>query len=164
MTEDTYKRIVLFFRRNSQRRHILIMANKLLTSLVYCLYPGLLLLLIYKEDTRFWKVFFVPGIAFLVVSFFRSQVNALRPYEMWDINPVLDKNTGGKSFPSRHVFSVFVIAMAFYYINFLMGIGIIIIGVLIAAVRVIGGVHFPKDVIAGAVIGFLSGMIGFYIL
>lgn len=30
--------------------------------------------------------------------------------------------------------------------------------------RVIAGVHFPKDVIVGAIIGILSGVIGFYII
>ena len=33
------------------------------------------------------------------------------------------------------------------------------IGVLIALIRVIGGVHYPSDVLAGAIIGILAGLI-----
>ena len=32
-----------------------------------------------------------------------------------------------------------------------------------AFARVVGGVHFPKDVIAGAAIGIISAIVGFMI-
>ena len=31
-------------------------------------------------------------------------------------------------------------------------------------VRVIGGVHFPRDVLVGAAVGILAGVIGFYVI
>ena len=34
-------------------------------------------------------------------------------------------------------------------------------GIILAIVRVLGGVHFPRDVVVGAMIGILFGMIGF---
>ena len=37
-------------------------------------------------------------------------------------------------------------------------------GVLMAAERVVGGVHFPRDVLAGAAIGILSGVLGFFVI
>lgn len=66
--------------------------------------------------------------------------------------------------PSRHVFSAFIIGMAYLYVSIPMGIVIMMIGVLLATVRVIAGVHFPKDVIAGAAIGIILGIIGFYVI
>ena len=162
ITKDTYKEIVNFIKMKKSRVYILKMTNKVLTLLVYFLYPLLLLLLIYQRDIRFWRVLLVPLVSFILVSIFRRKFNASRPYEVLDIVPVLDKNTSGKSFPSRHVFSVFVISMAFHYICPLMGIGLMIVGFLLAVVRVMGGVHYPKDVIAGAVLGILSGLVGFY--
>lgn len=39
-----------------------------------------------------------------------------------------------------------------------------LLAVIMAFERVICGVHFPKDVIAGAVIGIASGIIGFYLI
>ena len=38
-----------------------------------------------------------------------------------------------------------------------------VIGILLGMIRVLGGVHEPRDVIAGAVIGIASGIIGFSI-
>ena len=39
-----------------------------------------------------------------------------------------------------------------------------IAGILLAWSRVAGGVHFPRDVIAGALIGVFSGVIGYYVI
>ena len=38
------------------------------------------------------------------------------------------------------------------------------LGAALACVRVIGGVHFPRDVLVGAAVGILAGVIGFYVL
>ena len=56
-----------------------------------------------------------------------------------------------------------MIAMAIGYVWMPGGILFLILGVLLAVIRVIGGVHFPRDVAAGAAIGILVGILGFYI-
>lgn len=137
--------------------------NKLLTGTVYLAYPALLVFLAMHQDVRFFRVLITAGASFVLVSLFRSFFNAPRPYEVLDIVPLISKDTKGKSFPSRHVFSIFVIAMCFCYISLPIGIVLLAAGALLAAVRVIVGVHFPRDVIAGAVIGILAGVIGLYI-
>ena len=38
------------------------------------------------------------------------------------------------------------------------------LGVLIALIRVIGGVHFPRDVLSGAVLGAACGAVGFWLI
>ncbi len=105
----------------------------------------------------------MPAISFILLSFFRKAVNAPRPYELLDIDPIIKKNTKGNSFPSRHVFSVFVIAMSLYYVWPSIGIVLMLIGIIISVIRVIGGVHFPRDVIAGAIMGVGSSIIGWYV-
>ena len=109
---------------------------------------------------------FVPGISFVLVSVFRHIVNAPRPYEVFDGVPVIAKDTLGKSFPSRHAFSIFIIGMAFCACCPLAGAGpiILLLGVALAIIRVIAGVHFPRDVIAGALAGILLGYVGFWVL
>ena len=52
----------------------------------------------------------VPLVGFVAVSVFRYIVNRPRPYEKFDMPPVIPKDTHGRSFPSRHVFSAFIIA------------------------------------------------------
>lgn len=53
--------------------------------------------------------------------------------------------------------------MAFLYIGEIpLGIIVFVCGLIIAIVRVISGVHFPKDVIVGALVGILCGVVGFF--
>ena len=94
----------------------------------------------------------------------RDRLNAKRPYEVLDIQPIITKNTKGHSMPSRHVFSMFVIAMAFLWVLPWAGALLLCFGAALALVRVIGGVHFPRDVIAGALVGIVSGILGFWVI
>lgn len=137
--------------------------NKVITVSVYGIYPLVLMILIYNQDSRFWRVLLTPAISSIIVSMFRNYINAPRPYEVSEIKPIIKKETKGKSFPSRHVFSIFVIAMTLFYISKPLGIFLMVAGVILAILRVIGGVHFPRDVIAGAIIGIVSGFLGFYL-
>lgn len=137
--------------------------NNAITFLVYIAF-GLLLLyeLINKNFSCLIRILLTTGIPFIAVSVFRRFCNAKRPYEKFDYKPVLHKDSKGKSFPSRHVFSVFVIAMAHLYVSVPLGIAMLILGCVLATVRVIGGVHFFRDVAVGAALGILFGLIGFF--
>ena len=57
-----------------------------------------------------------------------------------------------------------MIAMALGYVCIPAGILFLILGVLLGSIRIIGGVHFPRDVIVGAAVGIGIGILGFYIL
>ena len=113
------------------------------------------------------QLLLVTAIPFLVVSLMRVLISSPRPYEVFD-TPELEKmresRKRGKSFPSRHVFSAFLIGVLWLYFNMLYGIVTLMLGLFIAIERVILGIHYPKDVIVGAAIGTLSGIIGILIL
>lgn len=137
--------------------------NRLITMTVYTIYPVVLVSLLITRDERLLRVILTPSISFVIVSLFRRYVNAPRPYEVTNKTPLIQKDIQGKSFPSRHVFSAFVIATTLYFIYSPLGLVLMLAGCILAVLRVIGGVHFPRDVIAGALIGILSGILGFYI-
>lgn len=160
MYEKRYKKIKDEIEGYKYGPQILRILNKITTTLVYLTYTVFLLILGVNKDPKFWKVLLISGISFILLSIFRYYKNDPRPYEVFDIVPIIHKDTKGKSFPSRHVFSVFVIAMIIYYITKPIGISLMLIGLIISVVRVLGGVHFPKDVIAGAIVGILSSIIG----
>lgn len=64
------------------------------------------------------------------------------------------------SFPSDHAAAIFSVAIVFRLIGHRkLGNGLFVIGGLIAISRVMAGVHFPLDVIAGAAIGTVVGWI-----
>ena len=164
MTKEQYIKITEPMRQDPEKTKKIIGINQILTSVVFMVYPLYMAVLYGERDPKLNKVILVPAVSFILVTLLRRLINAPRPYEKFDIPPVIEKDTKGKSFPSRHVFSVFVIAVTIFYSHPGPGIVIAIMGVLMAFIRVYGGVHEPRDVIAGAMIGLLSGYIGFYVL
>lgn len=147
----------------------IIILNSVLTKAVYIFYPLMLIYLavyhLTDRDPGFVPALLVPGISFVLLSIFRSIINAPRPYEMPGAEPpIIKKDAPGKSFPSRHVFSIFIIAVTAFQVWPAAGILIGIAGVILAYCRVAGGVHFPRDVIAGALIGIGCGVIGFLLV
>ncbi len=108
----------------------------------------------------------VPGISFVLVTVLRRAIDAPRPYTVFNTPPVIPKDTRGNSFPSRHAFSIFIIGMTFCACCPVPWAGpvILALGCVLAALRVVGGVHFPRDVIAGAALGIALGWIGFWVM
>ncbi len=149
--EDYYARIT-----RGVNAPALNIANKFLTILFYVSYPVLLLINLKNPDL--WKLFLVPAVSFIILSLGRHFINEPRPYETWHIDPLIRKNKKGSSMPSRHIFSSAVIAMSWLYVYPLIGIVFLIAAGISSWIRVVGGVHYPKDVIAGYVIGILSGL------
>ena len=124
---------------------------------------GLVLLSAYLN--KGWKgllaFILLPAIGFALLSAIRKRLNQARPYEKWSIQPLLAKDTSGKSMPSRHVFSATVISMCLLYFFWLPGLLCLLLSAGLAAVRVIGGVHYPKDVLIGYFCGIFWGSILF---
>ena len=96
-----------------------------------------------------YRSILIPGVSFVIVSVYRKLLSAPRPYEVYGFTPVLKKDTKGKSFPSRHVFSIFIVAFTVFQAFPVVGAVICVLGFLLAIIRVVGGVHFIKDVVAG---------------
>lgn len=63
------------------------------------------------------RIVAVTAVSFIGVSYFRKKFDAPRPYTVYNYEPIIKKEKEGNSFPSRHVFSAFVIATTFIYAN-----------------------------------------------
>ncbi len=161
MTSERYKSLACWWNQHPLALNALLMANRILTLVGYVSYPLLLVLLVLHSPDLLPAQILVPGVGFILVSVLRKMVNEQRPYESMDIEPLIKKNTKGKSFPSRHVFSMFAISFAWSCWCIPVGIVLMICGCFMAAVRVIGGVHHERDVIAGAVLALVFAVIGY---
>ena len=104
---------------------------------------------------------FIPASGFVILSLLRKKINAPRPYEIWEIVPLLDRDSPGQSMPSRHVFSATIISMACLHASLSVGLILLILSAILVLVRVLGGVHYPKDVVVGYICGVMWGMIFF---
>lgn len=104
---------------------------------------------------------FSTAICFILVSAYRKWRNEPRPYEVFDMKPLVPKKdlTYGKSLPSRHTFCAFLIAtlIATIFRSFI-GVIALLLAAALAWIRVMEGVHFPRDVFLGAVVGIISGI------
>lgn len=81
-------------------------------------------------------------------------VNRTRPYDLLGYE-ILIPPVGDPSFPSGHTAASFAAAAALYAIDRRWGIAAYLFAVLMGFSRLYLGVHFPTDVLAGAVIGVL---------
>ncbi|KXT74639.1 Phosphatidylglycerophosphatase B [Streptococcus sp. DD10] len=101
----------------------------------------------------------VPASGFIVLSVVRFWMNQERPYEREFIHPLFSKETKGQSFPSRHVFSATIISMVVFWYSMELGIFCLFFSALLGLVRVVGGVHYPRDVVAGYVFALFWGIL-----
>ncbi len=164
MTEEQYKRLSKPYRESKGMRRCLAAADALITALIFLSYPVFLIYAVYNKSTpAFACDIMIPAVSFGFLSLFRRLYSAPRPYEVWDITPLLKKDTRGKSFPSRHVFSVFIIGMTYFHTFHILGAAVLLSGAALACIRVIGGVHFPKTLPRGLRLeSYLVCYSGFY--
>lgn len=104
---------------------------------------------------------FVPASGFVILSLLRKKLNAPRPYEVWEVVPLIDRDSPGQSMPSRHVFSATIISMTCLHASLSVGFILLILSAFLGLVRVLGGVHYPKDVVVGYICGLVWGVLFF---
>jgi len=166
MTKETYIKMTQPFREHLGMAKGIHMTNKICTMSMYVAYPILLCYLFWNQDKNALPGLLVPAIGFVTLTIFRQYINRPRPYENFKVPPVIPKDTRGKSFPSRHVFSSMVIAMTFLLISPWQWLGVlfVILTVLLAVVRVLSGVHYVSDVVAGATYALLVAVVGYIVI
>lgn len=149
-----------WFLEKPSRVKALSLFKTLSTVVMYAAYIGVLSFFGITRDPMLIKALLVPAAIFLIVTAVRSGINAPRPYELFDIKPLLPKSTKGKSCPSRHSACAFAIAIACTYVSIPFGVVMFVLAAVIAASRPIMGVHFPADVAFGLIIAAAIGALG----
>ena len=107
------------------------------------------------------------AIPFAAVRVIRAVLDFPRPYEVYDFSGLpggAPKSKRGRSFPSRHVLSAFLIGVLLLQYAPLLAVAVLAAGCVISVCRFLLGIHFLKDVIVGALIGIVSGILGILFL
>ena len=137
--------------------------NRFMTVVIPIVYLTLLATTYFQEGLgrQILIYVFIPASGFMILSLLRKKINAPRPYEEWTIKPLLDRDSPGQSMPSRHVFSATIISMACFHASLSLGVILLVFSAFLGAVRVLGGVHYSKDVVVGYICGLAWGVIFF---
>ena len=149
--------------RHPQLLQLMRVFNRMMTVLMPLAYMALLGTSFMSKGLgkEFATYIIVPALGFILLTLVRKWINQPRPYETWGIIPLLDKDSSGNSMPSRHVFSATVISMGLLYFFWLPGLICLLLSAGLAVVRVIGGVHYSKDVLVGYLCGICWGALLF---
>ena len=96
----------------------------------------------------------------VITEILKIIIHRPRPYVVLDlVKKIIPENSDLKSMPSGHAAIFFAIAMAVYLYNKKLGIFFFIGAILMGIARVFCGVHWPSDILVGAIIGILSAII-----
>ena len=153
-----------FFGENRAARNTLHFIYKLLPLTMFVAYPALLVYAFFWQRYNLRMLVIVPVGVLVAITVLRLIVNEQRPYERYGKPSVFNKTTKGKSFPSRHTASAFIIAMAFMYENVALGIAAMVIALFIEISRILAGAHYIHDVVAGMVFSVIAGYVFFFMM
>ena len=152
------KNTIDFFNHHEFLKKSIIFCDIFTTKLVTFSFYALLAFLIVSMDKRLLPVAVIPLLTFGITIFIRNKLNYPRPFQTLGFTPLVS-HANGNSCPSGHASSSAAISMAFYYISPPVGFFFAFVTIVICFTRVLAGVHYPKDVIIGALMGFLFGAI-----
>ncbi len=154
------EKILYLVYKNKQLSEILHIISYVIAFLTVYAFIWRIAVLIEDSSIEIVSLLITTGVPFVALSVMRRLINAPRPYELLSFYETKPKSKKGRSFPSRHVFSIFIIATVLLPWNIFIGIGLFLLGFAMAVIRVLLGMHFIRDVFAGALAGVICGVIG----
>lgn len=163
MKEAQYQKLTAFCRKTKTREKIIAGITKYLPDAIAVAYPAAIAVLLVQGYSELLRFVLVPLAALVLVTVLRHVFHAPRPYDQMDFQPLLSHKPGD-SFPSRHTASSVIIAIAFWYLSPPLGITASALAAVVGVSRVVAGLHYPKDVLAGASISIVIGILGFWVL
>ncbi len=165
MSKRYYQKRLEKFRNKQKPLKILKILYKVLPLVVIVAYPVMLGIKAFGGfDLDLLLMVLVPAGTLLIVTALRKLINRERPYIKYKTEPLIPKKSIGESFPSRHTASAFIIAMSGFLLSPILACCLLVIATVIAITRILAGVHFVTDVLAGMLISVAFGIVFFVII
>lgn len=123
-----------------------------------------LLIILAINFKKYWRMVLEAVLAagitrFVVAEFIRWLWFRPRPFVTNNVNLLIDYNSREASFPSGHACFYFALSTIVYVYNRKLGTAFYIASLFIVLARVFVGIHWPSDILAGAIIGVMVGLI-----
>lgn len=120
----------------------------------YCIFIfGLILIyLLFKDRALFYKIILGLIISIVIVELIKKSLFFPRPFLQENIR-VLIAHQPDSAFPSKHATVAFAIAFGIFLKKKKLGMWLLVLAFLVSLSRVVAGVHYPLDILAGALIG-----------
>jgi len=92
----------------------------------------------------------------IIVSLIRLLWHRDRPFLVLHLNPLIPYSNEA-SFPSGHAAFLFALALVVLFYHKKIGILFLFLAAISSLARVYVGIHWPSDILVGAIVGILSG-------
>lgn len=98
-------------------------------------------------------------IAWTISQIIKTVFPTMRPYQQFGLTPLTIFVPSDSAFPSAHSALIFAIAVTIWLHDRKIGSIFMMSALLIGLARVIANVHFPIDIVGGAVIGTVTSLL-----
>jgi undecaprenyl-diphosphatase len=136
--------------------------------LPYLMVLGFLILVFREPGARRKFYLFVEGTLAVILArgiiteSIRFFYNVQRPFALLGFSPLIAES--GASFPSGHMAWFFALTVTIWFVNRKWGMLFFVLSAVMGVARVYAGVHWPLDIVAGAVLGLASGWLIHWLL
>jgi len=93
----------------------------------------------------------------IITTVFRAFYHHPRPFDFYNFKSLIPES--GYSFPSGHMTFLFALVTTVFFINRRWGVYLGTASFVVGIARIFAGVHWPWDILGGAVVGILSGVV-----
>lgn len=157
--------IFLFFNSRGKRHPLLDWLMLGLTQLGHLIFALILALVFYFTEIKFFAYSLVFGVITLglMIEIMKLYIRRARPYIRLKKIRIVGPKASGRSFPSGHTGQAFFLAsliVHYYHANIYLLILLYATALLVGITRIYVGMHYPRDVLAGAILGTAWGIIG----
>ncbi|MEI6602298.1 MAG: phosphatase PAP2 family protein [Clostridia bacterium] len=138
------------------------------TQLGNFIFVALVAVIVFFRVSQFFAYELVVGTLSLglVVQIMKFLIHRTRPFLTLKNIRIVGSRASGQSFPSGHTSQAFFLATVlsqFFQVNISLWVIIYVVALLVGITRIYVGMHYPRDVIAGAVLGTAWGLLGIFV-
>lgn len=135
------------------------MITFLASVLIWLMFFGLIVL--WVVDGKIKKKIVIHAvssalIAWIVTEVIKNFVPTIRPFHLNGFDPLTLTVPYDGSFPSTHTAAAFAMAVSIFSHDKKVGLLYLIMAGLVGVARIVANVHYPTDIIAGAIVGLIA--------